>query len=204
MLRKGLTTVLALASMRVLEVTQAMAGPFCGLLLAEMGAEVIKVESRERGEAARRSGPHYYGNESATFMAVNRNKKSVVLDLKAPAGREAFIRLARRAHVILENNRPGVMDRLGLGWEVLRAENPGLIYASISGFGQTGPYAHRGGYDLIAQGMSGIMSVTGEPGRPPVKAGVPVTDLGAALFCCYGILSAYIYYLQTARRHIAL
>lgn len=187
-----------LQGMRVLEVTQALAGPYCGMLLADMGAEVIKVEDPVRGAAARGFGTVFYqGGVNANFMAANRNKKSLVLNLKHPRGKEIFLELVKRSHVVLENNRPGVMDRLGLSWDVLKNTNPGIIFASISGFGQTGPYRERGGYDIIAQGMSGIMSVTGEPGRPPAKAGVPVTDIGAALYCCYGILSAYVHFLRT-------
>lgn len=175
-----------------------MAGPFCGMLLADMGAEVIKVEDPKRGLKTRNFGPMSYPNGvNASFEAVNRHKKSIVLDLKDPRGKEIFLSLVKVSNVVLENNRAGVMDRLGLGWPVLKQVNPGIIFASISGFGQTGPYSKRGGYDLIAQGMSGIMSVTGEPGRPPAKAGIPVTDLGAGLYLCYGILCAYIHYQRT-------
>ena len=130
------------------------------------------------------------GDDTAAFLAVNRNKRSLVLDLKDPAHQEVLGRLAEGADVLLENNRPGVAARLGADWETLSARNPRLIYASVSGFGQTGPYAQRPGYDLIAQGLSGVMSVTGEPGGDPVKCGIPIGDLSAGLFCAVGILSA--------------
>ncbi len=170
--------------MRVIELTQIMAGPFCGQVLADMGADVIKVEPPETGDQTRRSM-----GESA-FRAVNRNKRSITLDLKDPADQVTLLRLVRTADVLLENYRPGVAKKLGADYATLREVNPRLIYASISGFGQTGPYAQRPGFDLIAQGMSGVMSVTGEPGGNPVKAGVPVSDLCAGLFCAIGILSA--------------
>ena len=174
----------ALDGLRVLELTHVMAGPFCGQVLADMGADVIKVEPPGSGDSSRRS------MGTAAFLAVNRNKRSVALDLKDPAHREAFLVLADGADVVLENNRPGVAERLGVDHATLRARNPRLIYASISGFGQTGPYAQRAGYDLIAQGLSGVMSVTGEPDGDPIKCGIPVGDLSAALFCAVGILSA--------------
>ena len=173
-----------LDGLRVLELTHVMAGPFCGQVLADMGADVIKVEPPGSGDSSRRS------MGTGAFLAVNRNKRSVALDLKDDAHREAFHRLAARADVLLENNRPGVAARLGADYETLRELNPRLIYASISGFGQTGPYAQRAGYDLIAQGLSGVMSVTGEPDGDPIKCGIPIGDLSAALFCAVGILSA--------------
>jgi crotonobetainyl-CoA:carnitine CoA-transferase CaiB-like acyl-CoA transferase len=184
--------VSALAGLRVLELTQAMAGPFCGQVLADMGADVVKVESPE-GDSTRG------WMDSAAFRAINRNKRSVVFDLKREDHRDAFLRLADGADVVLENNRPGVMERLGVGYETLGARNPRLVFASISGFGQTGPYAQRAGYDLIAQGLSGVMSVTGEPGGDPVKCGVPVGDLSAGLFCAVGILSALAARERTGR-----
>jgi crotonobetainyl-CoA:carnitine CoA-transferase CaiB-like acyl-CoA transferase len=171
----------ALDSVRVIELTQVMAGPFCGQVLADMGADVIKVEPPDGDQTRGTMG-------EAAFRAVNRNKRSIVLDLKADHA--TLHRLVRTADVLLENYRPGVAARLGADYETLRALNPRLIYASISGFGQTGPYAQRPGFDLIAQGMSGIMSVTGEPDGNPVKCGVPVSDLSAGLFCAVGILSA--------------
>ena len=178
----------ALRGIRVIDATQVMAGPFCAMQLCDMGAEVIKVEP-PGGDATRRMAGSL-GTESASFNAVNRGKRGIVLDLQTPFGREAFRRLAARADIVIENYRPGVMRRLGLGYESLSSDRPELIYASISGYGQTGPDAHKGGFDLVAQGVSGLMSVTGQPGGPPMKVGVPITDLGAALFALAGILAA--------------
>jgi crotonobetainyl-CoA:carnitine CoA-transferase CaiB-like acyl-CoA transferase len=179
----------ALAGLRVVDQTQVMAGPFCSMLLADMGAEVIKVEP-PGGEDTRYMEPEIRPGVSAVFLAVNRNKRSIVLDLKQPAGVTVLRRLAATADVLVENYRTGVARRLGIDYETLRAVNPRLVYCSISGFGQTGPYAARGGFDLIAQGMSGLMSVTGAEDGPPVKVGVPITDLGAGLFAVVGILAA--------------
>jgi formyl-CoA transferase len=172
----------------VIDQTQVMAGPFCSMLLADMGADVIKVEPRE-GEHTRQERQIAAG-VSASFLAVNRNKRGMAIDLKKKEGAEILRRLAATADVLVENYRPGVAKRLGIDFETLQKINPRLIYCSISGFGQTGPYASRGGFDLIAQGMSGIMSATGAEGGPPVKVGVPVTDLGAGLFAVFGILCA--------------
>jgi formyl-CoA transferase len=177
--------VTALDGLRVLELTQVMAGPFCGQVLGDMGADVIKVEPLE-GDSTRSS------MGVSSFLAVNRNKRSIALNLKAEEHRAVFHRLARDADVVLENYRPGVAAKLGAGWDELSALNPRLIYASVSGFGQTGPYAQRPGYDLIAQGLSGVMSVTGEPDGDPVKCGIPIGDLSAGLFCAVAILSAVI------------
>ena len=183
----------ALDGLRVLELTHVMAGPFCGQVLADMGADVIKVEPPGTGDSSRRS------MGTSAFLAVNRNKRSIALDLKDDAHRDAFLRLADGADVVLENNRPGVAERLGVDYAALSARNPRLVYASISGFGQTGPYAQRAGYDLIAQGLSGVMSVTGEPGGDPIKCGIPIGDLSAALFCAVGILSALAARERTGR-----
>ena len=185
----------------VLDCTQVMAGPFCAMLLADMGAEVIKVE-KPGGDDARRMGPPFINGESAAFLGVNRNKKGVVLDLKNDLDRDVFRRMAAQADVVAENFRPGTMARLGLGPDDLRRERPELIYASISGFGQTGPYADRPGYDLIAQGMSGMMSATGHPGSPPVKISAPIADLGAGMFAAYGILAAYVHRLKTGEGQV--
>ena len=187
----------ALEGVRVLDVTQVMAGPFCAMQLCDMGADVIKVEPPEGDSTRRMAGRS--GSDSPSFNAVNRGKHGIVLDLKSAAGQAAFRRLARRADVIIENYRPGVMRRFGLDYAALSADNPSLIYASISGYGQTGPSASKGGFDLVAQGVSGLMSITGEPGRPPVKSGVPLTDLGAALFALSGILAALIYRSRSGR-----
>ena len=178
-----------LEGLRVLDQTQVMAGPFCTMLLADMGADVIKIEP-PGGETTRHLDLQVAPGVAAAFVAVNRNKRGLVLDLKRSDGVEVLKALATTADVLVENYRPGVAKRLGIDYETLARLNPRLIYCSISGFGQTGPYADRGGYDLIAQGMTGIMSVTGTEGGTPVKVGVPVTDLGAALFGVLGILCA--------------
>jgi len=178
----------ALAGLRVLDATQVMAGPFCAMLLADLGADVVKIEP-PAGDSTR-TMPGASGHDSPSFNAVNRGKRSIVLDLKNIAGRAALKRLAQTADVLVENYRPGVVAALGLDFATLHAANPRLIFASISGYGQTGPDAHKGGFDLVAQGVSGIMSITGEPGGRPVKAGIPVTDLGAGLFALVGILAA--------------
>ena len=187
----------ALAGLRVLDLTQVMAGPFCAMQLCDMGADVIKVEPPEGDSTRRMAGA--VGSDSHSFNAVNRGKRGIVLDLKSPPAREACVRLARRADVVIENFRPGVMRRLGLDYDTLAPECPGLIYASISGYGQTGPAASKGGFDLVAQGVSGLMSVTGEPGRRPVKVGVPIADLGAALFATNAILGALLFRSRTGR-----
>ncbi|MEK7338241.1 MAG: CoA transferase [candidate division NC10 bacterium] len=189
----------ALEGMVVLDATQIMAGPFCTLLLADMGADVIKVERPDGGDDTRRMGPPFIAGESAAFLAMNRDKRSLALNLKTEEGKDLFRRLARRADVLVENFRPGTMERLGLGYEAVREVNPGMIYCSISGFGQTGPYRLRGGFDLVAQGMSGLISSTGHPGGPPTKIGVPISDLNAGIYAAYGILSAYIHRLRTGR-----
>ncbi len=188
---------LALEGMKIIDCSQVLAGPFCTMLLADMGADVIKIEKPAGGDDTRHMGPPFVSGESAAFLAMNRNKRSIVLDFKQKSGVEAARRLAKDADVMIENYRAGTIDRLGLGYEEMSAANPALIYCSISGFGRTGPYARRGGYDLIAQGMSGLMSITGMPGSPPVKVGVPMADLNAGMFAAYGILSAYIHRLKT-------
>ena len=186
-----------LAGMRVIELAHIMAGPVCGLMLADMGADVVKVEKPE-GDDSRRFLPPDINGESAAFMMMNRNKRGIVLDLKSADGKEALRRLLLEADVVIENYRKGTMERLGLGFDIIRKENPGLIFCEISGFGRTGPYADRGGFDLIAQGMSGLMSITGEgPGRPPVKVGAPVTDITAGILGALGVAAAYARRLQT-------
>lgn len=187
----------ALDGLRVLDVTQVMAGPFCSMLLCDMGADVIKVEP-PGGDSTRRM-PGAVGADSPGFNAVNRGKRGLVVDLRQPAGREAVRRLAAASDVLVENYRPGVLDKFGLGYAALSPSCPRLVYASISGYGRTGPSAGKGGFDLVAQGVSGLMSVTGEAERPPVKAGIPVTDLGAALFALAGILSALLARARTGR-----
>jgi formyl-CoA transferase len=187
----------ALEGIRVVELGQVMAGPFCALQLCDMGADVIKVEP-PGGDPTRQMGARA-GTDSACFAAMNRGKRGIVLDLKSAAGRDALVRLAAQADIFIENFRPGVMRELGLDYPALSAVNDRLIYASISGYGQTGPDRAKGGFDLVAQGVSGLMSVTGEPGGPPVKAGVPLTDLGAGLFALAAILAALHHRGRTGR-----
>ena len=186
-----------LTGMRVIELAHIMAGPVCGLMLADMGADVVKVE-KPQGDDTRRQIPPEVNGESAAFMIMNRNKRGIVLDLKAEEGKAALRRLLSDADVVIENYRMGTMEKLGLGYEDLRKENPGLIYCAVSGFGRTGPYASRGGFDLVAQGMSGLMSITGEgPGRPPVKVGAPVSDITGGILAALGCASAYAHKLTT-------
>ena len=178
--------------MRVLDLTQVLAGPYCTQMLGDFGADVVKVESPKGGDQSRASmGPQLKGEDRAGFLAVNRNKKSITLNLKSDEGREIFFGLVKTADVLVENFRPGVTTKLGIDYPTLHALNPALIYASVSGFGQSGPYASRPGYDLIAQAVTGIMSVTGEPGGRPVKCGLPICDLTAGLFATLGILTAH-------------
>jgi crotonobetainyl-CoA:carnitine CoA-transferase CaiB-like acyl-CoA transferase len=181
----------ALEGIRVLDVTQVMAGPFCAMQLCDMGADVIKVEPPGGDSTRRMAGAA--GRDSTGFNAVNRGKRGIVLDLGTPRGQHVMRRLVTTTDILIENYRPGVMRRFGLDYATLAQDHSALIYASISGYGQTGPDAAKGGFDLIAQGVSGLMSITGEPGRPPVKAGVPLTDLGAALFALAAILAALHY-----------
>ena len=184
---------LPLAGIRVLDFSQVMAGPYCCMLLGDMGADVIKVEPPGAGDQARKSMEYRLkGDDSPGFLALNRNKRSIALNLKEDAGREVLYELVRTADVVVENGRPGVAKRLKIDYPTLSAINPRLVYASISGFGQTGPWADRPGFDLIAQAMSGAISATGLPGQEPVKSDVPFADLGAGLFALYGILSALI------------
>ena len=181
----------------VLDLTQILAGPMCTMVLADMGADVIKVEKPNGGDDNRRMAPPFFKDWSAGFLAVNRNKRSLALDLRGEAGRGVFRRLVKDADVVVENFRPGVMERLGLGYEELKGINPRLVYCTISGFGSTGPARNRGGFDLVAQGVSGLMSITGHPNSPPAKVGVPVTDLTAGLFGANGIMASYIHALKT-------
>jgi len=179
----------ALDGIRVVDLSRVLAGPYCSMILADLGAEVLKVEELPKGDEARQVGP-FVGGVSAYFVSLNRGKKSVTLNLKDPRGRALLTELAGRSDILLENFRPGTMERLGLAYPTLQQINPRLIYASLSGFGQTGPYASRAAFDIVVQGMGGIMSITGEPGRPPVRVGAAVGDLGAGLFTAIGILSA--------------
>jgi crotonobetainyl-CoA:carnitine CoA-transferase CaiB-like acyl-CoA transferase len=187
-----------LRGMRVIELAHVMAGPVCGLMLADMGADVIKVEKINGGDDTRRQLPPDINGESAAFMMMNRNKRGIVLDLKHQSGKDILKRLVKDADVLIENYRSDTMPGLGLGYEDLRKINPGLIYAAISGFGRTGPLAEDGGFDLVAQGMSGIMSITGQaPGRPPVKVGAPLCDITAGLLLTMGVLAAYAHKQKT-------
>jgi formyl-CoA transferase len=179
-----------LQGIRVIDFTQAMAAPFCTMNLADMGADVIKIEPPGAGEPTRQLGAAQKNGHSATFMTMNRNKRGIAVDLKQPEGVEIVRKLAATADVFVQNYRPGVVQRLGLDFETLRGINSGLVYCQISGFGNSGPYASRGGYDLIAQGMSGVISITGDEDGPPAKSGIPLADLAAGLFGAYGILAA--------------
>jgi formyl-CoA transferase/CoA:oxalate CoA-transferase len=179
-----------LDGLRVLDLGTRIAAPFCAGLLGEQGADVIKIEQPGSGDDTRQWGPPFQGGEAAYFLSVNRNKRSLAVDLKSPAGLDAVRQLARRADVVVENFRPGTAARLGLGYDELSRDNPALVYASISGYGQTGPDAQRPGYDAIAQARSGIMSVTGEADGPPVRVGVSSADLVAGMWATIGILAA--------------
>lgn len=187
-----------LAGLKVIELAHIMAGPVCGQLLADMGADVIKVEKVPGGDDTRRMVPPQIDGESAAFMILNRNKRGAAINMKSAAGKAVLLKMLAEADVVIENFRVGAMERLGLGYESLHELNPALIYCQITGFGRSGPYADRAGFDLIAQGMSGLMSVTGEgPGHPPIKAGVPVGDISAGMLAAMGILAAYIHRLKT-------
>jgi len=169
--------------------SRVLAGPFCSMLLADMGAEVIKLEVPGRGDDSREFPPFMEG-ESLYYVNLNRGKKSITVNLKNPEGEKVFKKLVKKCDVLIENFSPGTMDRLGLGYEVLKKENPRLIYAAISGFGQTGPYRSRPGYDIIGQAMGGLLSITGWPDTPPTRSGTAIGDILSSLFCCVGILAA--------------
>jgi crotonobetainyl-CoA:carnitine CoA-transferase CaiB-like acyl-CoA transferase len=188
--------------MRVLELAQIMAGPTCGMMLADMGADVIKVEKLPGGDDARGYREPRVNGVSAPFMMMNRNKRGIALNLKDAQGREILLRMVRNADVLTENYRRGTLERLGLGYDVLSTANPGLIYCAMSGYGRDGPLHDKGGFDLIAQGFAGLMSVTGEPGRAPVKTGNPVADINAGILAVAGITAAYAHKLQTGKGQI--
>ena len=188
-----------LAGMVVLDLTQILAGPMCTMVLADMEADIIKIEKPQGGDDNRRMGPPFIKDWSAGFLAVNRNKRSLALDLRSEEGREVFRRLVKNADAVVENFRPGVMERFGLGYEELAGIKPSLVYCTISGFGSTGPARNRGGFDLVAQGVSGLMSITGHPDMPPAKVGVPITDLTAGLYGANGVMAAYIHALKTGQ-----
>src|SRR3954449_2558784 len=187
-----------LAGLKVIDLTHVMAGPTCTLMLADMGADVIKIEKSPNGDDTRHSVPPKIGDEAASFLMMNRNKRGIVLDLKTEGGKQVLRRLIAGADVLVENFAPGAMERLGFGYEDLHRDFPALIYCSLSGFGRTGPYKHRRGFDLVAQAMSGIMSFTGESADgPPVKCGAPLSDITAGLLAAMGILAAYAHRLKT-------
>src|SRR5213080_20416 len=187
-----------LAGLKVIDLTHVMAGPTCTLMLADMGADVIKIEKSPNGDDTRHSVPPKIGDEAASFLMMNRNKRGIVLDLKTDGGKQVLRRLIEDADVLVENFAPGAMERLGFGYEELHKQHPALIYCSLSGFGRTGPYKDRRGFDLVAQAMSGIMSFTGErPDGPPVKCGPPLSDITAGLLASMGILAAYTHRLKT-------
>jgi crotonobetainyl-CoA:carnitine CoA-transferase CaiB-like acyl-CoA transferase len=189
-----------LAGLKVIDLTHVMAGPTCTLMLADMGADVIKVEKMPAGDDTRYSVPPKIGDEAASFLMMNRNKKGIALDLKTAGGAKVLRRLISSADIVVENFGPGAMERLGFGYEELRKDNPALIYCSLSGFGRTGPYKDRRGFDLVAQAMSGIMSFTGErPDGPPVKCGAPLSDITAGLLAAMGILAAYTHRLKSGQ-----
>ena len=187
-----------LAGVRVLDLTRVLAGPFCAMLLGDMGAEVVKIEEPGKGDDTR-SWPPFVGGEATYFMSVNRSKKSVTLNLKAPEGRRIMATLVRKSDVLLENFRPGTMVKLGLGYGALAKLNPKLVYCSISGFGESGPEAHRAGYDLIVQGESGLMDITGFADGPPVKVGTSIADLVAGMSAAHGVTLALLARAKTRR-----
>jgi crotonobetainyl-CoA:carnitine CoA-transferase CaiB-like acyl-CoA transferase len=184
------TTPGPLAGLTVVELTHIMAGPTCGLMLADMGADVIKVERLPGGDDTRRTVPPEIDGESAAFMMMNRNKRGIAINLRTAGGKTVLHRLIRSADIFVENLRTGALDAQGFGYATVKQDNPGLIYCSLTGFGRTGPYADRGGFDLIAQGMGGIMHVTGEPDGPPTSVGLPICDLGTGMWAVQGILAA--------------
>ena len=188
----------SLKGIRVLEMSQIMAGPTCGLLLADLGAEVIKIEKTPGGDDTRRFLPPDINGEAAAFMMMNRNKKGIALNLKDKDGIEIFKRMVKHSDVVLENFRKGTLEKLGIGYDVISKINPKIILCEISGYGRTGPYADKGGFDLVAQGMSGLMSITGESKeKPPMKVGAPITDITAGLLATSGILAALVYRNKT-------
>ncbi|MDY6863922.1 MAG: CoA transferase, partial [Thermodesulfobacteriota bacterium] len=188
---------LPLHNIVIIDLTRALAGPYCTMMLGDMGAEVIKVEQSGSGDESRSWGPPFHEGESAYFLSINRNKKSVTLNLKSQEGKDIIKRLVEKADVLIENFRPGTMEKLGLDYDTLSGVNPGLIFCSITGFGSTGPYAQKPGYDLIAQGLGGIMSFTGEPERMPVKVGVALSDISAGMFAAWAIAVALFHRERT-------
>jgi len=188
-----------LHGVKVVELAQIMAGPTCGLMLADLGADVIKVEKLPGGDDTRTYQDPLVNGEPAAFMILNRNKRSMAVDLKTPGGLEVVRRLLAGADVLIENYRKGALDRLGLGYDAVSQLNPRLVYCAVSGYGRTGPYADKGGFDLIAQGFAGIMSITGEPGGPPAKSGTSIADINAGILAALGIVSALLARATTGR-----
>lgn len=180
----------ALEGILIVDLSRVLAGPYCTMLLADYGAEVIKIEQPEMGDGTRQWGPPWVGDESAYFLSVNRNKKSLTLNLKTPEGQAIARKLAVEADVVIENFKPGTVDRMGIDYETLAAENPGLVYCSITGYGQNGPYRDRPGYDFMIQAQGGIMSLNGPPDGDPYKVGVAIVDITAGLFASSAILAA--------------
>ncbi|NQW22603.1 MAG: CoA transferase [SAR202 cluster bacterium] len=180
----------ALEGIRVLDLTRALAGPFCTLMLGDNGADVIKIEIPGSGDDTRKWGPPFIGGESAYFLSINRNKRSLTLNFKEEKARKIFLELVKDADVVVENFTPGVMERFGLGYDAVKAVNPGIVYCSISGFGQYGPYSSRPAYDQIMQGISGLMSITGEPDGEPQKVGIAVADIGAGMWAAFAVMAA--------------
>jgi crotonobetainyl-CoA:carnitine CoA-transferase CaiB-like acyl-CoA transferase len=189
----------ALQGIKVVELAQIMAGPTCGLMLADLGADVIKIEKLPGGDDTRAYQEPLVNSEPAAFMILNRNKRSLAVDLKTPGGLEVVRRLVAGADVLIENYRKDTLDRLGLGYDAVSRLNPRLVYCAISGYGRTGPYADKGGFDLIAQGFAGIMSITGEPGGPPAKSGTSIADINAGILAALGIVSALLARATTGR-----
>jgi len=189
----------ALHGIKVVELAQIMAGPTCGMMLADLGADVIKVEKLPGGDDTRSYSEPSINGESAAFMILNRNKRGIAVNLKTRGGLEVVKRLLADADVVTENYRKGTLDKLGLGYDVLRELNPRLIYCAVSGWGRTGPYADKGGFDLIAQGFAGIMSITGEPGGPPAKSGTSIADINAGILAALGVVSALVSRATTGR-----
>jgi formyl-CoA transferase/CoA:oxalate CoA-transferase len=188
-----------LAGFTILDLTRVLSGPYCTMVLADLGARVIKVEHPGKGDDTRHWGPPFIGAESAYFLSINRNKESVTLDFKPAAGREILEQLIARADVLVENFRPGTLDRAGFGWEAVRERHPRLVYASISGYGQTGPRRSEAGYDAVMQAEGGLMSVTGDEDRPGYRLGVAITDMVAGLYCAQGITAALLARERTGR-----
>ena len=181
----------ALKGIRVLDLTRVLAGPFCTMLLGDMGAEIIKIEIPGQGDDSR-NYPPFIGEESAYFMNLNRNKKSLVMDLKKQKAKEVFLNLVKHSDVVIENFSPGTMEKLGLGYDTIKAHNSHIVYSSISGFGHSGPKKNLPGYDIIGQAMGGIMSITGWPDSPPTRTGTAIADVLAGLSACVGILTSLL------------